>query len=303
MRLTRRSRYYLRRFSNLVDLMLVTLLIMVSIYTFYDHFFQLPTPVPPPAVIHPQVEKPLFPEQFKILLLGLDGREGLNDRSDTIILASIDTKLKKIQLLSIPRDTRVPLRGKLNKVNAAYAYGGVDLSRETISDFLGVSIDRHIIIKFPGLIKLVDLAGGLTLTVPYRMYNLPEGIDLYPGYQHLDGKDVLAYTRFRNEKYGDLERAKRQQEVIQLLVKKILKENSVPEMLEFVQAANREIETDLSLREMVALARLTPSFLENGVVSKILPGKSAIIDRLWFYEADLTNLTEVLTIDSPEACI
>ena len=258
----------------------------------FDRFFRLSSPSSSPVSDSAEENG----DKFNILLLGLDGREGLNDRSDTIILVSLDEKNKKAQLLSIPRDTRVKVRGKLDKINAAYAYGGVDLSLKTVSNFLGVHIDRYVIIKFDGLVKLVDLAGGIDVHVPTRMYKPSEGIDLYPGDQHLDGEQVLAYTRFRNDKYGDLDRARRQQEALQLLATKILKEKSLSQLVEFINLAFEEVETDLSMREMVALARLASPVLENGVVTKILPGQSVKINEIWYYEADLANLPEVLAI-------
>ena len=295
MRLTRRKRYYLRRVFFWLDVILVLALLTIGVYVVYDRFFRLPSPSSSPVSDSATEEKLAF-DKFNILLLGLDGREGLNDRSDTIILVSLDEKNKKAQLLSIPRDTRVKVRGKLDKINAAYAYGGVDLSLKTVSNFLGVHIDRYVIIKFDGLVKLVDLAGGIDVHVPTRMYKPSEGIDLYPGDQHLDGEQVLAYTRFRNDKYGDLDRARRQQEALQLLATKILKEKSLSQLVEFINLAFEEVETDLSMREMVALARLASPVLENGVVTKILPGQSVKINEIWYYEADLANLPEVLAI-------
>lgn len=297
MRLTRRRRYYLKRISFWSVIFIAITIFSAGLYIAYDRYFRLPSTSLSPAVDSTTDEKLVF-DRFNVLVLGLDGREGLNDRSDTLILVSLDEKNKKAQLLSIPRDTRVKVRGKWDKINAAYAYGGVDLSKKTVSDFLGVNIDRYVIINFNSLIKLVDQAGGIDVSVPTRMYKPLEGIDLQSGYQHLDGKQVLAYTRYRDTKYGDLDRARRQQEVLQLLATKILEENSLPQIVEFINIALDEVETDLSMREMIALARLASPVLENGVATKILPGQSRKIDEIWYFEADLTNLAETLAIAS-----
>ncbi|MGI6587897.1 MAG: LCP family protein [Peptococcia bacterium] len=296
MRLTRRRRYYLKRISFWSDIFLVLILFSLGLYMIYDNFFRLPSTTSFPPVVDFTTNEKLVFDRFNVLVLGLDGREGLNDRSDTLILVSLDEKNKKAQLLSIPRDTRVKVKGKLDKINAAYAYGGVDLSRETVSKFLGVNIDRYVIIKFDGLVKLVDQVGGIDVHVPVRMYKPAEGINLHPGVQHLDGKQVLAYTRYRDSKYGDLDRARRQQEVLQLLAAKILEKNSLPQLVEFINLALDEVKTDLSKRELIALARLASPILENGVTTKILPGQSKKIDGIWYFEADLTNLAEILAI-------
>lgn len=263
----------------------------------YDLYFRLPSSsFPSVGDADPGTDENLIAKKFNILLLGLDGRAGLNDRSDTLILVSLDQENKKAQLLSIPRDTRVKVKGAWDKINAAYAYGGIDLSKRTVSDFLDVKIDRYVIINFDGLVKLVDKIGGIDVNVPVRMYKPLEGIDLEPGYQHLNGEQILAYSRFRDTKGGDLDRSGRQQEVLQLIAEKVLKENNISQITELVQIAKEDIETDLTVREIVALARLASPILENGLATKILPGSNKYIDNLWFWEPDLTSLEEILII-------
>jgi len=291
-----RSRHSSQRKDALFEVSLFLLILLIGGYMIYDLYFRLPSS---PSLVSPSAPVPvpdekLAVDRFDILLLGLDGREGLNDRSDTLILVSVDEKNKKAQLLSIPRDTRVKVRGKLDKINAAYAYGGVDLSKKTVTDFLGVTIDRYVIINFNSLVKLVEQVGGIDVNVPFRMYNRLEGIDLQPGAQHLDGKQVLAYTRYRDSKHGDRERAQRQQEVLQLLAVKVLEGKSLPQITNFINFVLEEVETDLTAREMVALARLVSPVLANGVTNKILPGEGKKIDNIWYYEADLTDLEKIM---------
>ena len=81
-----------------------------------------------------------------------------------------------------------------DKINAAYAYGGLELTQQTVSDFLGIKLDRYAIIDFKSLVSLVDAVGGLEIDVPVRMYVPLEGIDLQPGLQHLNGEQVLALS-------------------------------------------------------------------------------------------------------------
>jgi len=283
--------------DRIAAVLVIVMVLLLGGYMVYDLYFRLPTSsLPPSADSGSSIEDNVIAENYNILLLGLDGRAGLNDRSDTLILVSLDQQQKKAQLLSIPRDTRVKVRGSWDKINAAYAYGGVELSKQTVADFLEVSIDRYVIINFNGLIKLVDEIGGIDLNVPVRMYKPLEGIDLQPGKQHLNGAQVLAYSRFRGTSGGDIDRSQRQQEVITLLVKKALQENSIAQIAELAQIARKDIETDLTVREIVALARLASPVLENGLTTKVFPGKSKWIDEIWYWIPDLGQLDETLLI-------
>ena len=88
-------------------------------------------------------------EKVTILLMGVDKREDDVGRSDTMMIATIDPHLDKATLLSIPRDTRVKIRGRgYDKINAAFAYGGVELSEATVESFLGIDIDHYITVDY-----------------------------------------------------------------------------------------------------------------------------------------------------------
>jgi len=262
-------------------------------YFAYDTYFTLP--FNKAGVTDKANAKPEF-AKFNVLLLGLDGRQGVNDRADTIILASLDGGSNQAQLLSIPRDTRVKIKGAWDKINAAYAYGGLELTEKTVSQFLGIEIDRYAIIDFTSLVKLVDEVGGIEVDVPVRMYVPLEGIDLQAGRQLLNGKQVLAYARFRGTIEGDIGRAKRQQEVIQLLLQKALKAENLPRLGQFIEIVQANVETDLSAKEMIALARIAPDVMDKGLSSEVLPGKNKKIDGIWYWEPDLASIDSLLAI-------
>lgn len=283
--------------------LLIIVALIATIYLAYDYYFRLPLlpheeqgggdTVGQNNATDPEEEDQF--RDFNILVLGLDGREGLNDRTDTIILASLDGENKKARLLSIPRDTRVKIKGGWDKINAAYVYGGVELTKKTISDFLDIKIDRYVIINFNGLIKMVNEVGGITVNVPVRMYKPLEGIDLQPGLQDLDGEQVLAYARFRGTSGGDIDRARRQQQVLKLLAEKVLSTYNPNRLASLFEIAKNEMETDLSMKEMIALARLAGPVMENGLVTEVLPGTNKLIDEIWYWEADLSQLSQNTT--------
>lgn len=280
------------RKTTITNVALILLIIFATGYLVYDNYFRLPFKNSAKDV--EQQEDTL--SRFNVLIIGLDGRAGLNDRTDTIILASFDGENEAAQLLSIPRDTRVKIKGSWDKINAAYVYGGIDLTKKTVEEFLDVAIDRHVIVDFESLIKLVDEVGGIDVDVPVKMYVPLEGIDLQPGFQHLDGEQVLAYSRFRGTIEGDIGRVKRQQQVITLLAEKLFSLQNIAQLSQLVPIYKEDVETDLTIKEMIALARITPGTLEKGINAQVLPGANKKIDGLWFWEPDLSALDGLLTI-------
>lgn len=281
----------MRKYS-IVKIALVVLLVFAAGYVVYDNYFQLPFER---TVKNSETSEETI-DRFNILIVGLDGREDLNDRTDTIILATFDREKNEAQMLSIPRDTRVKVKGKLDKINAAYAYGGIDLTKKTVTEFLNVEIDRYVIVDFVSLVKLVDEVGGIEVDVPVRMYVPLEGIDLKPGLQHLNGEQVLAYSRFRGTIEGDIGRVKRQQQVITLLAEKLTSLKNIAQLTQLIPIYKEEVETDLSIKEMIALTRITPDVLDKGINTQVLPGANKKIDGLWFWEPDLSELDKLLTI-------
>lgn len=278
----------MRRFGLKKSLAFLIIFLCVG-YLAYDNYFKLPFGLFQHSPGSKEDGNQADFDRFTVLVLGLDGRKGVNDRADTIMLVSVDGKTERGQILSIPRDTRVKVKGAWDKVNAAYAYGGVDLTKKTLTDFLGVTADRFVVVDFASVVKIADLVGGIDVDVPLPMHVPLEGIDLQPGPQHLDGEQVLAYSRFRGTIEGDIGRIQRQQQVLKLLAEKVLSFDNVTRMPKVLGLIKEEIHTDLTVKEMVALARLAPEALEQGIDMKVLPGKNKKIDGIWYWEPDLSD--------------
>jgi LCP family protein required for cell wall assembly len=241
-------------------------------------------------------------DRFDILLLGLDGRERLNDRTDTIILLSIDNREKKARLLSIPRDTRVEMKpGAYDKINAAYVYGGVDLVKQMTEDLLGTRIDRYAAVSFEGVVELVEMAGGVEVDVPVRMYVPLEGIDLQKGPQTLNGQDALAYMRYRGTAGGDMDRMARQQEVLTKLAKDMLSLGQIPNLTRYFETALRVMDTDLTLSDMTAVAGVSAQLVEQGIDTYVLPGENRLIDSIWYFLPDMEQLRKDLDAQASHA--
>jgi len=235
-------------------------------------------------------------EEINFLLLGLDARRDGAGRTDTIMAVNFDPAEKRITLLSIPRDTRVMLKGSYDKINAAYVYGGIQLARSAVEELLGAEIDRYVIMDFRGFVKIVDLLGGVEVYVPERMYYPAEGIDLLPGLQVLDGEDALAFARYRFTEGGDLDRAKRQQELLKSLWYKTLRIRNVVKIPELTGIVLEYIETDMTKREMAEMVSLAGDFGSYELVTVTLPGESRKVDGLWYYLPDWEEMGEVVEV-------
>ncbi len=148
-----------------------------------------------------------------LLFLGLDEREDSNDftgRTDTIIIFHISGGQGKNSLISIPRDTRVDLEGKgWNKINAAYVYGGVDMTKFEIKELTGIDIDRTMVLNFNGFKRVVDILGGVWITVEEPLHDPLSGADFEPGRYLMDGEMALSFARCRSTARADLDRMDR----------------------------------------------------------------------------------------------
>jgi polyisoprenyl-teichoic acid--peptidoglycan teichoic acid transferase len=161
------------------------------------------------------------PESTDILVIGADKRPNESDekgRSDTLMLVHVDKERDYLSLLSLPRDLYVGIEGHgTNRLNAAYAFGGWELTEATVEHITGVNIEKVIIVDFQAFSDLTDAIGGVYIDVD-RSYNSQDArfelISLHPGYQLLKGSDALDYVRFRHDDEGDFGRMLRQQRFI-----------------------------------------------------------------------------------------
>ena len=166
-----------------------------------------------------------------ILVMGVDARPGEDrSRSDTMMLVSIDPKINKVAVISIPRDTKVKIKGSSNRIAAANFIGGPELAVTTVEELLEVKIDNYITADFNGFKEIIDTLGGVTITVPERMYKPSEDIDLNPGTQKLNGRQALGLVRYRDYVTGDIQRTAQQQEFIKALAAEVLKPATITKL-------------------------------------------------------------------------
>lgn len=185
--------------------------------------------------------------QVTVLLLGSDHRPNETmGRSDTLMVAFIDLDQKLVRLLSIPRDTyvSVPDHGK-TKINHAYAYGGVDLTSQTLQENFGIKVDYYANVDFQGFRDVIDAVGGVTIDVPVKMYVPWEAIDLEPGLQELDGKKALQFVRFRSYPEGDVGRVDAQQRFMTALKDQVISAGTLLKIPDLSNAIINNVNTDI----------------------------------------------------------
>lgn len=236
-----------------------------------------------------------------ILVLGVDRRTGDTGRSDTLFVTMLDTSRNQAALLSIPRDTLVPIPGYgWDKVNHAYAYGGQELSRKTLENFLGIRISNYVLVDFQGFIKLVDAIGGVDIDVEKPMqytdpYDGEKGlvISLQPGKQHMDGTTAIQYVRYRDEE-GDIGRVVRQQKFMKAVFARLRSASLLTRAPEIAHTLYQSIDTDLSVTD---LASLLVTFAKNvsgtsQLETAMVQGSPAYIDDLSYWIPNMTALRQ-----------
>ena len=235
-----------------------------------------------------------------VLIMGVDKREDDVGRSDTMMIATIDPRLDQATLLSIPRDTRVKISGRgYDKINAAFAYGGVELTEATVENFLGIDIDHYVMIDTNSFVKIIDAIGGVDIDVEKRMFyedpwddNGGLVIDLYPGQQHMDGKTAVTYVRYRDSE-GDIGRVKRQQAFMAACMDKVTSPEIIPRIPKIAREVIDAVETDMSLRQLLELAGSLKAAQQNGLETDMVPGYPLYIDDIsyWIPDVELMRIS------------
>lgn len=225
-----------------------------------------------------------FSQRINVLLLGTDDGDSEDfgtdapKRTDAMLLVSIDPKNSQVSVLSLPRDTRVTIPGRRghDKINAAYAYGGVPLAKKTVSNLLQVPIHHYMQVDWKGFIKVVDMLGGVDLNVEENMdYEDPYAdlkIHLKKGQQHLDGEKAGEYVRFRHDEMGDIGRVKRQQNFMKALAKQAFTVTNMVKLPMIISTATDYVKTDMDFIPLVKAANSLRAFGNGGVKSASLKG-------------------------------
>lgn len=230
--------------------------------------------------------------RINVLLLGIDrrGKAGWGYRTDTIIIVTVDPVNKTAGMLSIPRDLHLEIPGvKEDRINAANVYGytnkypggGPALLKRTIEKNFGIPIDYYIMADFQGFETIIDTLGGIDVNVPRQIHDTkypdpkpgdPHGmktVHFDPGPKHLNGQRALEYARSRMST-SDFDRAQRQQQILLAIREKALNLNLIPKLPSLFTTMSSMVKTDMTLEEMVELARLAPQIDLSDIDSRVI---------------------------------
>lgn len=234
-----------------------------------------------------------------ILIVGGDSASG---NTDTILVVNFNPMTSELNILSIPRDTRVKLNDEYHKINFAYPSGGNKLIKSAIWELMGLNIDRYIFLDTSAFRDIIDVLGGVEYDVPVDMKYVDEAqnlyIDIKAGKQTLDGTKAEHFVRFRQpntyeglpDNYtdyysgSDIKRINAQQSFIRELIRQKTTLSNLPRVFSVLDIIFDRVKTDFSLDEILGYSYNIDSISMERVKTFVLSGSDSIIDGIWFFE-------------------
>ena len=197
-------------------------------------------------------------DPFTIALFGVDSdaqrkKNGGGERSDSIMILSVNPKEKKTELVSIPRDTKADIvgRGTSEKIAHAYAYGGPNMAVKSLEKLMNVPIDHYATIDMDGLHDMIDSIGGVDVTSNDTF--TVNGLKFSKGEKtHVDGDEALKFIRSRKEEGagGDFGRQQRQQLVLEAMANKMASPSAITHFNSLMNEIQHNVKTDLTLSDL-----------------------------------------------------
>lgn len=235
-------------------------------------------------------------EPFSVLVLGVDEREGDKGRSDTMIVLAVNPTLQSTKMMSIPRDTYVDIIGleMKDKLNHAFAFGGIEMSMATVEHFLDIPIDYVVQVNMESFKDIIDAVGGVSvhnsLDFTVDNFSFPEGEI------NLNGEEALAFVRMRyDDPRGDFGRQDRQKQVVHAILREGASITSLLNYKGIFEAIGKNVRTNMTFDEMVevqknyrdAAKQVDQIYIENGHGERM--------EGIWYYMMDPDELEAVQT--------
>ncbi|NLM05585.1 MAG: LCP family protein [Tissierellia bacterium] len=240
------------------------------------------------------------PDEILFAVFGVDGNGVKRERglrSDVIIVTKVNFETGKVDILQINRDSRVPVKGKYDKINAAHSYGGPKLAMETLRDYLGIDIDYYVKVDFKGIMDIVDAVDGVEFDVPVKMrYNDPTAkpplnIKLDPGVQVLNGKNSHDLLRFRHNNGtdyypGGFSREKVQLDWIKAFAKTVMQPRNILKLPRIIETTYNSVDTNFPLSFVLSLAGSVKKIDVENMRMESLPGEGYKKYGGWYFFPD-----------------
>jgi len=241
---------------------------------------------------------------INILLIGQDRREGeARARSDSMILCTVNRNTKSIVLTSFMRDLYVQIPGYgNNRINASYAWGGMELLNQTLEQNFGIHVDGNVEVDFNQFSEIVDLLGGVPMELredEANTINAHTGSALTSGLQMLNGDQALTYARNRNlDADADFSRTNRQRKVLNALFGEV-KDSGLVTLLKLLDEVLPMVTTDMTNGEILGYAaKVFPMLSKADITSQRVPAdgaySGAMIDGMAVLVADMDQTRQML---------
>lgn len=231
-------------------------------------------------------------DEMLFLMLGVDSNdldEHSNIRTDTMILSRVNFKTGQTSLISIPRDTRVMLKGKLDKINHAHSYGGIDLTLRTVREFLDIDLDYYVKVNYQAVKEIVNAIGGVEIDIPKRMKhtdttkNQEFYIDLQKGIQTLNGDKALEYLRFRSYPDGDIGRVKAQQIFIKEFANQAFSIKNIFKIPKIIKTYYDYVDTNIPIKTVLKATNFNKEDILENIKINTIPGEGKTINGISYY--------------------
>lgn len=240
-------------------------------------------------------------KRVSVLLIGADQRlDQIKYNTDSLILASVDPETQRICLLSIPRDTRVAIPGHgYVKINSVVVLTDLPTLQKIVEELTGEEISGYVQTNFQGFKKVIDTLGGITIDVEKDMYyetgDVEDGyINLHKGVQRLDGAKALQYARFRHDALADISRTARQQVVLKAVAKEMFQLGTLPKLPFLIPQLMQAVQTNLSAKDILSLAKVAIGFQSSNVIAQTLPGSFLDLDGVSYWKVDPIEVKKVV---------
>ncbi|UPW81558.1 LCP family protein [Lysinibacillus sp. Ag94] len=234
-------------------------------------------------------------DPFSVLMLGVDERKNDSGRSDTMIVITVNPEKHTMKMLSIPRDTRTEIIGhnSVDKINHAYAFGGVPMAMKTVENFLDIPINYYVFINMEGFLQIIDTIGGVTIDndmdLTYNSYHYPKGEIT------LDGDKALIFSRIRYEDpRGDFGRQIRQRQIIEAVLKKASSTSSILlKATDMLDVVGDNVRMNFTMKDLIQLQSIYKKM--DGKIDQLSfkEGNGKRIDNIWYFMPEETELEKI----------
>lgn len=236
-------------------------------------------------------------EPFSALILGVDEREGDVGRSDTMIVLTVNPALQTTKMLSIPRDTYTEIVGQgfKDKINHAYAFGGIEMSMKTVENLLDIPIDYVAQVNMESFVDIVDIVGGITVNNTFAFDY--EGETFSIGELELDGEKALKYVRMRyDDPSGDFGRQNRQKQVIQGVLKEAISVQTVLNYQSIFKTLEANVQMNVMFDDLRSIQKNYASSFKNIEQLYLNNGAGKMMNNIYYYMPNDSELEEIQKI-------